>query len=173
MNNATRPLFTQKVTILQFVNENKEYVLLANQFNPMYTLDSQLKEEFPDFKTMEFTGYKSRKFVEELEESGIPLDGSHWMYRLDFDNMEGWWIFDDLLKILFGSSETIWPDTDKRNVLLTCGRDPRARLNGRWRIATQEQVNKIKNLAHMYGVREHVTFSQIISVPREEEQVSE
>lgn len=154
---------------MQFFNSNKDYVLLANQFNPMYTLDSQVKNEFPEFKIMEFTGYKSRKFVEELEEEGIPLDGSHWMYRPDFDNMEGWWIFDDLLKVIFGTSETQWPNNDVR-VLLSCGRDPRARLNSRWRIATEEQVNKIKNLAHMYGVREHLTFSQIITVPRSEEE---
>jgi hypothetical protein len=134
----------------------------------MYTLDSQILPDFPEFKEVEFTGYKSRKFVEELKELEVPMDGSHWLYRLDFDKMEGWWIFDDLLKVVFGTSEDIWPNNDAR-VLLSCGRDPRARLHSRWRIATNEEANKIKNLAHIYGVREHVTFSQIIEVPREEE----
>lgn len=147
---------------MRFLDTEKEYVGRSNHARPLYTLDTQLGKEFPEFRTAEFTGYKNKKFVKILEENKIPLDGSYWMYRIDtYEKFEGWWIFDDLLKMHFGTNEDIWPCSDS-NALWPSGYDPRARESSRWRVARTDQINYIKNLAHIYGAREYITFSQMI-----------
>lgn len=144
---------------MQFFDTDTDYIQLADHIRPMYRLGSFSHPELPPFRTIEFTGYKNKKFVDEFIEKDIPLDGSLYMYRIDkLETFDGYDVFMGFLRVACGEE-----------VLTICGYDPRARPSGRWAIITEHQMLQIRAIAHMYGAREYITFSRMISVPLEED----
>jgi hypothetical protein len=116
------------------------------------------REFFPEIKEVTFSGYKNPGFTKLLKENGIPFDGSYSMVKI-MTNWNGWSGFDDLLRCVFVPMDKLPEETS--HGLLQLYKDPRGKNHSEWWVATTDQVERIKRIAHIYGAREHLQFSTI------------
>lgn len=134
---------------------------LATYTRDIFVLDSMVdyrREFFPEIKEVTFSGYKNPGFTKLLKENGIPFDGSYSMVKI-MTNWNGWSGFDDLLRCVFVPMDKLPEETS--HGLLQLYRDPRGKNHSEWWVATTDQVERIKRIAHIYGAREHLQFSTI------------